>query len=68
MKGVCLSALVVVLTFCLDSPIAAQRVRLRSNINPPCATEQNSKFADIYGDGNIAVQGSYSCRGVFIYD
>ncbi|HSK72156.1 MAG TPA: FG-GAP-like repeat-containing protein, partial [Pyrinomonadaceae bacterium] len=27
-----------------------------------------SKFADIYADGNIAVQGSYSCRGAFIYD
>ena len=26
------------------------------------------KFSDIYADGNIAVQGSYNCRGAFIYD
>jgi hypothetical protein len=26
------------------------------------------KFSDIGGDGNIAVQGSTSCSGVFIYD
>ena len=26
------------------------------------------KICRIYADGNIAVQGSYSCRGAFIYD
>jgi hypothetical protein len=26
------------------------------------------KFSDIGGDGNVAVQGSFSCTGVFIYD
>ncbi|MDH3494010.1 MAG: FG-GAP-like repeat-containing protein [Acidobacteriota bacterium] len=50
----------------------AQQLRLRSNINPPCTrpdgTSTSYKFADIYADGNIAVQGTYSCRGVFIYD
>lgn len=50
----------------------AQKVRLRSHIDPACTrpdgSSTNLKFADIYADGNIAVQGSYSCRGVFIYD
>ncbi|MCW5960354.1 MAG: VCBS repeat-containing protein [Pyrinomonadaceae bacterium] len=46
----------------------AQKVRLRAQINPPCATSSRLKFADIYADGNIAVQGSYNCRGAFIYD
>jgi hypothetical protein len=52
--------------------VFAQPARLRSNINPACARPSGSstsfKFSDIYADGNIAVQGSYSCRGVFIYD
>ncbi|MFN6963361.1 MAG: FG-GAP-like repeat-containing protein [Pyrinomonadaceae bacterium] len=50
---------------------AAQRVALRSQITPNCpssASPTRWKFADIYGDGNIAVQGSYGCRGAFIYD
>lgn len=50
----------------------AQRVRLRGHIDPPCPTFGVNpaywKFADIGGDGNIAAQGSTSCRGVFIYD
>jgi hypothetical protein len=46
----------------------SQPVRLRSQINPNCGVSSNLKFADIYGDGNIAVQGSYQCRGAFIYD
>jgi hypothetical protein len=46
----------------------AQKVRLRAQITPTCATTSNLKFADIYADGNIAVQGSYNCRGAFIYD
>ena len=47
---------------------AAQKVRLRSQITPQCAVTSNLKFADIYADGNIAVMGSYNCRGVFIFD
>ena len=47
---------------------AAQKVRLRSQITPNCGSTSNLKFADIYADGNIAVQGSFNCRGVFIYD
>lgn len=48
----------------------AQKVRLRSQITPNCTSSAgaNLKFADIFGDGNIAVQGSYGCRGAFIYD
>ncbi len=50
----------------------AQKVRLRSQINPNCTRPDGSgtdlRYADIYADGNIAVQGSFGCRGVFIYD
>ena len=57
---------------CFVTTVPAQRLRLRSNINPHCTRPDGSstdfKFADIYADGNIAVQGTYSCRGVFIYD
>ncbi len=45
----------------------AQQVRLRSQITPACGSGIQ-KFADIYADGNIAVMGSFSCRGVFIFD
>lgn len=45
-----------------------QKVRLRSQITPTCAVNNDSKFADIYAEGNIAVMGSYSCRGAFIFD
>ena len=49
--------------------LTAQKVRLRGQINPPCnMPPSGSKFSDIYADGNIAVQGSYTCHGVFIYD
>ena len=48
----------------------ASQVRLRARITPPCTStgSANSKFADIFAEGNIAVQGSYGCRGAFIYD
>jgi hypothetical protein len=48
-----------------------QNLPLRANITPVCEPVSGYfpwKFADIYADGNIAVQGSYNCRGVFIYD
>jgi hypothetical protein len=48
-----------------------QQVRLRSQLTPQCTpivANSTWKFADIYADGNIAVQGSYLCRGAFIYD
>jgi len=51
----------------------AQGVRLRGNIAPACTEVRGAagpgiRFADIFGDGNIAVQGSYNCNGAFIYD
>ncbi|CAN5474405.1 hypothetical protein BH10ACI3_BH10ACI3_15710 [soil metagenome] len=54
----------------LSSAATAQKVRLRSEITPNCTSSAgaNLKFADIFADGNIAVQGSYGCRGAFIYD
>jgi len=53
--------------FCAE--VNAQKVRLRSQITPDCdSSNSRLKFADIYADGNIAVQGGYHCRGVFIYD
>ena len=67
-KGLFYLTVLVVLTAVFFGEAAAQKVRLRSQINPACAVSSNTKFADIYADGNIAVQGSYSCRGVFIYD
>ncbi len=53
------------------SMVSAQKLRLRSQINPNCEVAgglASLKYADIWADGNIAVQGSYNCRGVFIYD
>lgn len=53
------------------SPALAQKVRLRAQIDPNCSVPsglESLKYADIWADGNIAVQGSYNCRGVFIYD
>src|SRR5689334_21119589 len=51
----------------------AQKVRLRSELTPQCpaiagASNPNWKFSDIFADGNIAVLGSYYCRGAFIFD
>ncbi len=46
----------------------AQKIKLRGKVTPTCATTSSLKFADIYADGNIAVMGSYNCRGVFIFD
>ncbi len=62
-----LAALLVGLAFAIGG--FGQKVRLRSQINPTCDSGgSNLKFADIYADGNIAVQGSYACRGAFVYD
>lgn len=62
--------LVLAGTFLLGLPATAdaQKVRLRSKITPVCASGSNLKFADIFAEGTTAVQGSYGCRGVFIYD
>jgi hypothetical protein len=49
---------------------AAQRVHLRAQLAPNCTSSigNNLRYADIFGDGNIAVLGSYGCRGAFIFD
>jgi hypothetical protein len=52
----------------LTGVVRAQKVRLRAQITPTCATSSALKFADIYADGNIAVMGSYNCRGAFIFN
>ncbi len=49
----------------------AQHVRLRSQTTPNCPSVRgtpNVNFSDLYGDGNIAVQGGFGCNGAFIYD
>ena len=46
----------------------ARQIKLRSQISPGCATTSALKYADIYADGNIAVMGSYNCRGAFIFN
>lgn len=61
-------AALFLIAFVLFSESAAQKIRLRSQITPTCGTTSALKFADIYADGNIAVVGSYNCRGVFIFD
>ena len=60
-----------VFIFGLSENASAQKVKLRGLVNPNCSTGGNdplAKFADISVDGNIAVQGSYYCKGAFIYD
>lgn len=64
-----LSIFVLVVVF--SSAGFGQKLRLRSQITPPCTAVSGTatwKFSDIYADGNIAVIGSYNCRGVFIID
>lgn len=58
-----------VLVFVFAGSVSAQKVRLRSQITPNCSSGSTTvKFADIFAEGNTAVQGSYNCRGAFIYD
>ncbi len=61
-----LIALFVLLTG-MSSDVFARNIRLRAQIAPACGTA-TLKYADIYADGNIAVMGSYNCRGAFIFD
>jgi len=68
MSGLAFSLCAIVMTAAFSTSVSAQKVRLRSQITPTCGSSSNLKFADIYADGNIAVQGSYNCRGAFIYD
>jgi hypothetical protein len=68
MKKLPILFVAIVLATFAAVPVAAQRVRLRSQTTPNCGVNSISKFADIYGEGNVAVVGSYSCRGAFIFD
>ncbi|MBV9958178.1 MAG: hypothetical protein JO360_07145, partial [Acidobacteria bacterium] len=58
-------ALFAVLLMCLSAQ--AQTITLRSRISPLAGTS-TLKYSDLYGDGNIAVLGTYSGRGVYIFD
>ncbi len=68
MKKSLIVAVLVILAIGASESTFAQKVKLRSKITPTCATTSSLKFSDIYADGNIAVMGSYNCRGVFIFD
>lgn len=64
-----LSIVIGICIVAFSSSAAAIPVRLRGEVAPPCSsTDPDLKYADIFADGNIAVQGSYQCRGVFIYN
>jgi hypothetical protein len=70
-----LSALAVLVYVVMvgTADVDGQRLRLRSQTTPVCTApnagaNDNWKFADLYGDGNIAVLGTYNCRGAFIFD
>lgn len=60
--------LVLILSAFASESFALKDYKLRANINPGCATTSSWKYADLYADGNLAVLGSYNCRGVFIFD
>jgi hypothetical protein len=69
MRSIVFLALSGLFALVLAVSTPAQKVRLRSLITPPCdGGGSNLRYADLYGAGNIAVQGSYACRGAFIYD
>jgi hypothetical protein len=59
---------VVVVSLAFADLANGQKVRLRSQITPDCGSSGQLKYADIHADGNIAVMGSFNCRGVFIFD
>ncbi|HKP67871.1 MAG TPA: FG-GAP-like repeat-containing protein, partial [Pyrinomonadaceae bacterium] len=67
-RGLVVALLLVFTALVASENASAQKVRLRSQITPNCGSSSNLKFADIYADGNIAVMGSYNCRGAFIFD
>jgi hypothetical protein len=57
----------VVIFSLATSSSKAQSIRLRSNLDPVGGTNL-TKYADITADGNLAVMGSYSTRGAYIFD
>src|SRR5687767_5267505 len=68
MKRTLITAVLIGIAFAITGTVEAQKIQLRGKLTPTCATTSSLKFADIYADGNIAVMGSYNCRGVFIMD
>lgn len=68
MKNILFAIAFLAITTAVADNVFAQKVRLRAQITPNCGITSTLKFSDIYSDGNIAVMGSYSCRGVFIFD
>jgi hypothetical protein len=58
-------ALLVV--FSLYLPAQAQNIRLRSQMDPS-SIASNLQYADLYGEGNIAVLGTYDASGAYIFD
>ncbi len=67
LKGLVIALFIGIVVFSANV-FAVKNYRVRSNINPGCATSSLLKYADIHADGNLAVVGSYNCRGVFIFD
>lgn len=62
---------VALIIFAFALCVSAQNtfgVKLRGQLTPACAASGNLKYADVYADGNIAVQGGFNCKGAFIYD
>ncbi|MEP7212161.1 MAG: FG-GAP-like repeat-containing protein [Acidobacteriota bacterium] len=71
MKNFVISVTFLAVVLSASATMFGQKVRLRSQIAPNCTQVRATagwKFADIFADGNIAVQGSYGCNGAFIYD
>ncbi len=51
----------------LSHLVLAQNIRLRANVNPS-TLNSTQRYADVFGDGNLAVIGTFAERGAFIYD
>ncbi len=67
-KNIVLFVFTCLLTFALQTNIFAKPIKLVSQISPGCATTSILKYADVYADGNLAVMGSFNCRGAFIFN
>ena len=68
MKRFFLVLMVTLFATASATSVDAQRVRLRSQTTPDCGVNSTLKYSDLFGEGNIAVLGSYGCRGAFIFD
>lgn len=62
-----ISGFALLVVFSLHFPAQAQNIRLRSQMDPSTVSSI-SQYADLYGEGNVAVLGTYSARGVYIFD